>query len=121
MRILETIARSLRTQAIHPTTVYNALVDLENNAGIGALSDLEYRLARLVRAMKDRNDHSTGVAFAWLCSTRAYLEQHGQAIPLQDIKPLFAPKSISLHEKVLSLIQTKITSPVYSIARHQGV
>ncbi len=120
MRILETIAISLRTQAIHPTTVYNALIDLENNAGIGALSDLEYRLARLVRAMKERNDHATGVAFAWLCSTRAYLEQHGQVMPT-----LAAPRVVGLHQKVLSLIQTKIQQPVYLspvvTARHQGV
>jgi hypothetical protein len=78
MRILETIASSLKTKSIHHTDVYNALIALENNAGIAAISDLEFRLSRLVRAMKDRQDPATGLAIAWLCATRAYLEQFGQ-------------------------------------------
>jgi hypothetical protein len=84
MRILETIASSLKAKSIHYTDVYNALILLENNAGIAAISDLEYRLARLVRAMKDRQDPSTGLAVAWLNATRAYLEQHGQ---VQAVNP----------------------------------
>jgi hypothetical protein len=88
MRILETIASSLKAKSIHPTHVYNALILLENNAGIGALTDLEYRLSRLVRAMKDRQDPSTGLAVAWLCATRAYLEQHGQVEPIASSKIL---------------------------------
>jgi hypothetical protein len=82
MRILETIARSLRSQTTHPTIVYNALIDLENNAGIGAIADLEYRLTRLIRAMKERQDCATPIAVAWLNSTRAYLEQHGTVEPI---------------------------------------
>jgi hypothetical protein len=78
MRILETIASSLKTKSIHHTDVYNALILLENNAGMAAISDLEYRLSRLVRAMKDRQDPTTGLAVAWLSATRAYLEHHGQ-------------------------------------------
>ncbi len=92
MRILETIAKSLRSQTTHPTHVYNALIELENNAGIGSLSDLEYRLARLVRAMKERQDPATAIAVAWLFSTRAYLEQHGQVAPKLPLR---------LHQKVL--------------------
>lgn len=80
MRILETIATSLKAQTIHPTTVLNALIDFENNAGIGALADLEFRLSRLLHAMKDRQDAATPIAAAWLSSTRAYLEQYGQVI-----------------------------------------
>ena len=103
MRILETIAKSLRSQSIHPTVVYNALIDLENNAGIGAIADLEYRLARLVRAMKERDDLATGVAAAWLSSTRAYLEQFGTVEPIsQPINPL--------HSTVLRLVQPKLKS-----------
>jgi hypothetical protein len=101
MRILETIAKSLRNQAIHPTTVYNALIDLENNAGIGAIADLEYRLARLVRAMKEREDSATGIATAWLSSTRAYLEQFGVVEPILQ-------QSSPLHSTVLRLVQAKI-------------
>jgi hypothetical protein len=86
MRILETIANSLKVKSIHPTDVYNALISLENNAGIAAISDLEFRLARLVRAMKDRQDPATGLAIAWLSATRAYLEQYGQVQALASQK-----------------------------------
>ena len=99
MRILETIAKSLRSQTIHPTVVYNALIDLENNAGVGAIADLEYRLARLVRAMKEREDLATGIAIAWLSSTRAYLEQFGTVEPILQ-RPL--------HSTVLRLVQAKV-------------
>ena len=100
MRILETIAKSLRSQSIHPTVVYNALIDLENNAGIGAIADLEYRLARLVRAMKEREDAATGIAAAWLSSTRAYLEQFGVVEPI-------SPSLNPLQSTVLRLVQAK--------------
>ncbi len=117
MRILETIAKSLRSQSIHPTVVYNALIDLENNAGIGAIADLEYRLARLVRAMKERDDLATGIAAAWLSSTRAYLEQFGTVEPIsQPINPL--------HSTVLRLVQPKLKSMPFSFGTNlipQGV
>ncbi len=108
MRILETIAQSLKTQAIHPTNVLNALINLENNAGIGSLADLEYRLARLVRAMRERQDPATNIAIAWLDSTRAYLEQYGQVAPI-----LAAPRPMNIREKVLRfsrqpVFQTKL-------------
>lgn len=96
MRILETIASSLKTQSIHPTNVYNALVSLENNAGIGALSDLEFRLTRLVRAMRDRQDPATSLAQAWLHATRAYLEQHGQVPALEPKVLRLKPTSFLL-------------------------
>jgi uncharacterized protein YfaQ (DUF2300 family) len=98
MRILETIASSLKAQSIHPTSVYNALISLENNAGIGALSDLEYRLSRLVRAMKDRQDPATGIASAWLLATRAYLEQYGQ------VEPIISPKIMRLEPQAPFLL-----------------
>ncbi len=105
MRILETIAQSLRTQSIHPTTVYNALIDLENGGGIGAISDLEYRLSRLVRAMKERQDPATDLAVAWLGSTRAYLEQYGQATPI-TAKPTRVQQFLSTFPaRVLSFTQ----------------
>lgn len=109
MRILETIAKSLRSQSIHPTVVYNALIDLENNAGIGAIADLEYRLARLVRAMKEREDVATGIAIAWLSSTRAYLEQFGSVEPISSLShPLPSSVSNPLHSTVLRMVQAKI-------------
>jgi hypothetical protein len=55
MRILETIAQTLRSARAHPTTVLNALIELENAGGSAALYELEYRLARLVRAMRERD------------------------------------------------------------------
>jgi hypothetical protein len=97
MRILETIARSLREQTIHPTNALNALIELENNAGIGAISDLEYRLARLVRAMREREDTTLPLAQAWLSSSRAYLEEYGRAMPIQMRPP-------TMHEKVLRAV-----------------
>ena len=58
MRILETIAQSLRTQRIHPTQVLNALTELENAGGITTIGELEYRLNRLVQSMTARNDNA---------------------------------------------------------------
>jgi hypothetical protein len=54
MRILETIAQTLRTERAHPTTVLNALIELENAGGI----------------------------IGWLESARAYLEEFGQIAPV---------------------------------------
>ncbi|NJK42930.1 MAG: hypothetical protein HC933_00500 [Pleurocapsa sp. SU_196_0] len=77
MRILETIATTLRTRIAHPTTVLNALIQLENNGGISAVYELEYRLTRLVRAMRERIADDLGIGDGWLQSTRAYLETFG--------------------------------------------
>ena len=74
MKILETIAMSLRTQCIHPTHVLNALIELENAGGINTIAELEYRLNRLVQSMTERKDQSLGIAQVWLNSTRAYLK-----------------------------------------------
>ncbi len=100
MRILETIAQSLREHTIHPTNALNALIEFENNAGIGAINDLEYRLARLVRAMREREDGALPLVQAWLSSTRAYLEEYGRVVPIQMRTP-------TIHEKVLRAVQLK--------------
>jgi hypothetical protein len=97
MRILETIAQSLRTQHIHPTKVLNALIELENAGGVTTMYELEYRLSRLVRAMFERNDQAIKVAEAWLESTRAYLEEHGQTAPV-SIPP------VTLHRRILEVV-----------------
>jgi hypothetical protein len=74
MPILEVIATTLRTGTAQPTTVLNALIHLENNGGMSALHELEYRLSRLEFAMQQRADESVGICTGWLQSTRAYIE-----------------------------------------------
>jgi hypothetical protein len=76
MKILETIAQSLRTQRIHPTQVLNALIELENAGGITSIGELEWRLSRLVRSMTERGDKEVTIAIAWLCATHDYFETH---------------------------------------------
>jgi hypothetical protein len=74
VKILEVIAETLRTRIAHPTVVLNALIQLENNGGISAVYELEYRLERLENAMRQRADESLGVCTAWLESARAYIQ-----------------------------------------------
>lgn len=102
MRILETIAQTLRSSRAHPTNVLNALIELENAGGSAALYELEYRLARLVRAMRERDDHALPIAQGWLSATRAYCETHAQmgAIPAGVIQA-----QTGIHALVLSILQ----------------
>jgi aminoglycoside phosphotransferase (APT) family kinase protein len=95
MRILETIAKTLKAMHAHPTTVLNALIELENTQGIHALEELEYRVARLVRSY-DRSDPQRQLAQAWLEATRAYLEEHGQLAPIRMKKSNFDTQVIEL-------------------------
>ena len=83
MRTLQTIATSLRAGRPHPTVVLNVLIEAENAGGARALHDLEERLARLERAMRERGDPSRPIAAAWLDATRAYIERHAPAAPLE--------------------------------------
>ena len=98
MRILETIAQSLRTQRIHPTHVLNALIELENAGGVSTVFELEYRLSRLVRAMFERHDEGINIAQAWLDATHAYLDQFGQVAP-SPTPPL------ALHRRILEVVR----------------
>ena len=90
MRILETISETLQSQRAHPTTVLNALIELENDGGASALYELEYRLARMTRTLFENRDSSHRVAKAWLEATRAYLETYApaQPIPLPSARKL---------------------------------
>ena len=99
MRILETIAQTLRNSRAHPTTVLNALIELENAGGSPALYELEYRLARLVRAMRERDDQALRIAQGWLGATRAYCETHAQ-MEATPSTPIQAQQGI--HARVLS-------------------
>ena len=99
MRILETIAQTLRSARAHPTTVLNALIELENAGGSTALYELEYRLARLVRAMRERDDHALAVAQGWLNATRAYCETHAQ---IEPIPTATIQAQTGIHARVLS-------------------
>jgi len=95
MRILETIAKTLKAQHAHPTTVLNALIELENANGIVALEELEYRVARLVRSY-ERSDPQRKLAQAWLEATRAYLEEHGQVAPIKMAQRNFDRQVVEL-------------------------
>lgn len=83
MRTLLTIATSLRAGRPHPTVVLNALIETENAGGTAALRDLEERLARLERIMRERGDTRRPTARVWLDATRAYLERHAPVAPLE--------------------------------------
>lgn len=101
MRILETIAQTLRSARAHPTTVFNALIELENAGGSAGLYELEYRLARLVRAMRERDDHALLVAQGWLNATRAYCETYAQLEPI----PVGAMQiQTGIHARVLNAL-----------------
>ena len=82
MRILETIAQTLHTGHAHPTTVMNALVELENAGGASAVYELEYRLARMCRTMFERQEPGYRMGRAWLEATRAYLEDCAPVSPI---------------------------------------
>lgn len=114
MRILETIAQTLRSARAHPTTVLNALIELENAGGSAALYELEYRLARLVRAMRERDDHALPVAQGWLSATRAYCETHAQvgAIPTATIQA-----QTGIHARVLSAFSVLQPHPPQRLMR----
>ena len=109
MRILETIAQTLRSSRAHPTTVLNALIDLENAGGSPALYELEYRLARLVRAMRERDDHALPIAQGWLSATRAYCETHAQ------LEPIVIQAPTGIHARVLSAFS--VLQPQQSLMR----
>ena len=112
MRILETIAQTLRSARAHPTTVLNALIELENAGGNAALFELEYRLARLVRAMRERDDHALPVAQGWLSATRAYCVTHAQ---VQAIPTAAVQAQTGIHARVLhafSVLEPQAPQPL---------
>lgn len=73
MRVLETIADTLKKGQAHPTTVLNALIEADNQGGKNALRDLEEHLLRSARALKERQHPHAELAQAWLHATRMYL------------------------------------------------
>jgi hypothetical protein len=105
MRTLETIAQTLKRGTAHPTVVLNALIELENTAGAPGLFELEYRLARLVRAMNERGETGAPLARAWLDATRAYLEIHHEVRPEVRVEPT------RLHDALLGRLTVRSASP----------
>ena len=82
MRILETIAQTINSNAAHPTVVLNSLIELENAGGASAVYELEYRLARMCRTMFERQEPGYRMGRAWLEATRAYLEECAPVAPI---------------------------------------
>lgn len=74
MRTFKVIAESLSTRRVHPTAVLNTLIETENAGGLGAVRELEARLARLLRSFDERGESGAPLAAAWLEATRLYLE-----------------------------------------------
>ena len=110
MRTLETIAQTLKRGTAHPTVVLNTLIELENGGGAAALYELEYRLARLVRAMSERRDPERDLARAWLEATRAYLEQHAEAGATVTVAP---PR---FHDTLLGRLAVRSAAPARAVA-----
>lgn len=73
MRALETIAQTIRLGSVHPTTVMNTLIEVENEGGPAALRLVERRLARSSAALAERAHPHSDLARTWLDATRAYL------------------------------------------------
>ncbi|GGO20101.1 hypothetical protein [Deinococcus humi] len=73
MRALDTIAESIRVGYVHPTTVLNTLIEVENDGGLLAVRRIERQLCRGTHALRERGHPNTALAQSWLGATRAYL------------------------------------------------
>ncbi|AFZ66674.1 hypothetical protein [Deinococcus peraridilitoris] len=78
MRALETIAHTIKIGKVHPTTVVNTLIEVENEGGTGALRRVERHLALSEEALRERAHPHSRLARAWLDATRAYLVAHAE-------------------------------------------
>jgi hypothetical protein len=74
--ILSTVTETIIKNRAHPTTVLNALINLENEGGAAAVHELEYTLARMVRQSFQDHNSNYRIVKGWLDATRAYLETH---------------------------------------------
>ncbi|GGL85078.1 hypothetical protein GCM10010840_23750 [Deinococcus aerolatus] len=73
MRALDTIAESIRVGYVHPTTVLNTLIEVENDGGLVAVRRIERQLSRGTHALRERRHPNTALAQSWLGAARAYL------------------------------------------------
>ncbi len=73
MRALDTIAESIRVGYVHPTTVLNTLIEVENDGGLVAVRRIERQLSRGTHALRERSHPNTALAQSWLGAARAYL------------------------------------------------
>ena len=76
MRALTVLADSLRAGYVHPTTVLNTLIELENTGGAGAVAEFEQHLVQGHRSLTERQHPHAKLAHAWLEATRFYLSEH---------------------------------------------
>ncbi|MFC6591619.1 hypothetical protein ACFP81_06050 [Deinococcus lacus] len=77
MKALDILAESLRCGYIHPTTVLNTLIDLENWGGHPALCEFEQRLGHSVESLRARQHPSAELAGAWLAAVQCYMAERG--------------------------------------------
>ena len=78
MRALEIIAHTIKAGKVHPTTVINTLIEVENEGGSSALRTIERHLSRSESSLRERNHPHSKLARAWLDATRAYLIAHAE-------------------------------------------
>lgn len=79
MKALTVMADSLRAGYIHPTTVLNTLIELDNAGGSTALREFEQQLISGQAALQERGHPHARLAAAWLKATRSYLQECQQA------------------------------------------
>ncbi len=73
MRELDTIAESIRVGYVHPTTMLNTLIEIENGGGLSAVRRIERQLSRGTPALRERGYPHSDLAQRWLNAARAYL------------------------------------------------
>ncbi|MDV6375252.1 hypothetical protein [Deinococcus arenicola] len=73
MHALDRIADSIRVGYVHPTTVLNTLIEVENEGGLLAVRRIERQLCLGTHALRERGHPNVALAQRWLSSARAYL------------------------------------------------
>lgn len=71
--IFEHIAQTIRLGFVHPTTILNTLIEVENEGGLAAVRRIERQLHLSVQSMYEREHPHRHIGQTWLHSTRAYL------------------------------------------------
>lgn len=73
MYALDRIADSIRVGYVHPTTVLNILIEVENEGGLLAVRRIERQLCLGTHALRERGHPNVALAQSWLGAARAYL------------------------------------------------
>lgn len=76
MKALSVMAESLRAGYVHPTTVLNTLIELENAGGLSALRQFAEQVSSGQEALEQRGHPHARLAAAWVQATHFYLSEH---------------------------------------------